>query len=154
MTITRVETANQIKLTIELVPSTCWYDNVRSQVSRADWELCKFYVRQRSGDRCEICGGRGPRWPVECHEIWEYDAGVQRLVDLIALCPSCHEVKHMGRAEATGSLARALRHLMKVNGWTERQAQSYTWRAFETWAIRSTQDWDLDISVLTDIVGP
>lgn len=144
------------KLTVELVPRTCWYANVRTNVSKADWELCKRYVRDRSGDRCEICGGRGRKWPVECHEVWEYNDAthVQRLADLIALCPACHEVKHFGRAEAIGRLVAARMHLMDVNGWTERETLAYLRTAFDQWAARSMHDWTLDVSILTDIIGP
>jgi hypothetical protein len=115
------------RLSIELVPSTAWWSNVRSNVSRADWEKCKRFVRARSGDRCEVCGGRGRRWPVECHEIWHYDDEneIQTLVGLIALCPSCHEVKHIGRAMAMGNLERAIDHLCRVNGWQPEHAGTY-----------------------------
>lgn len=138
------------KLSIELVPRTCWYSNVRSEVTRAQWEICKTYVSDRSGDRCEVCGGRGTRWPVECHEIWEYDHEtlVQKLVDLVALCPACHEVKHIGRADAVGRGPQAFAHLVKVNGWDEHGAQRYLDHVFRVWDARSQVDWDLDITFL------
>lgn len=139
------------KLEVELVPSTCWWSNVRSNISRADWEKCKRFVRQRSGDRCEICGGRGWKWPVECHETWFYDDDqhVQVLIGLIALCPQCHEVKHIGRAEVMGNKARAIAHLAKVNGWTTEMAETYVQWAMELWALRSTERWSLDVTFLT-----
>lgn len=140
-------------LTIELVPQTCWYANVRSEVSRAEWEVCKQFVRRRSGDRCEVCGGRGAKWPVECHEVWSYDEDqlVQHLDGLVALCPRCHEVKHIGRAEAVGRLLPALEHLAKVNGWTLEEARAYAVRAFAIWRARSEVEWDLDVSWLATI---
>ena len=58
------------RLTIELVPQTCWFSNVRSEVSAADWDRLRKLTSNAAGGRCEVCGGRGPRWPVECHEIW------------------------------------------------------------------------------------
>jgi hypothetical protein len=138
------------RLSIELVPSTAWWSNVRSNVSRADWEKCKRFVRARSGDRCEVCGGRGRRWPVECHEIWHYDDEneIQTLVGLIALCPSCHEVKHIGRAMAMGNLERAIDHLCRVNGWQPEHAGTYIEVQLEIHALRSTHQWKLDISFL------
>ena len=139
------------RLSIELVPRTAWWSNVRSNVTRAEWEKCKRMVRARSGDRCEICGGRGRRWPVECHEVWDYDDDrqVQTLVDLIALCPSCHECKHIGRAEETGNGPRAWDHLMKVNGWSRERTMTYRDLVFKIWAIRSTTTWELDVSFLS-----
>lgn len=138
------------RLEVELVPSTCWWSNVRSNVSRADWEKCKRLVRHRSGDRCEICGGQGRKWPVECHEIWDYndDEHIQTLVGLIALCPACHECKHIGRAMRLGNGARALAHLANVNQWSLENTQQYLEVVLELWSIRSTYEWKLDISIL------
>jgi hypothetical protein len=138
------------RLTIELVPKTCWFSNVRTHVSKADWEKCKRLVRQRSGDKCEICGGRGPKWPVEAHEQWSYDEDrqIQMLVGLVALCPDCHRVKHIGRAFAMNEADLALVHLAKVNRWSLRTAESYAKTAFDIWELRSQYQWSLDISVL------
>jgi hypothetical protein len=146
------------KLSIELVPKTCWWSNVRSNISPSDWEKCKKLVRERSGDRCEICGGSGPKWPVECHELWDYDdeKKIQTLVGLIALCPSCHEVKHIGLAEVKGRWDEAIKHLMLVNGWNKEQANVYIEYSFELWAHRSTYQWQLNIDFLSllDIEHP
>lgn len=138
------------RLAIELVPSTAWWSNVRSNVTRAQWERCKNFVKNRSENRCEICGGQGRRWPVECHEIWAYDdeRRIQTLVDLIALCPSCHEVKHIGRAFAVGNGQRALEHLCRINGWSLAHAEAYINVQLEIWELRSTHPWRLDISFL------
>ena len=138
------------RLTVELVPSTCWWSNVRSHVAPAVWERLRRATATAAGNRCEICGGRGRRHPVECHEVWDYDDArlVQRLVRLIALCPSCHEVKHLGLAAKRGRHAAALAHLAKVNGWTAADAEAYTEVVFEQWAARSRHDWTLDCTVL------
>lgn len=138
------------RLTIELVPSSSWYDNVRSNVSRAEWDRLRRATAQTAGHRCEICSGRGRRWPVECHEVWSFDddTGVQRLVRLIALCPACHEVKHIGLASRRGRYAVALGHLARTNGWSREDAELYAQAAFEQWARRSARDWTLDLTVL------
>jgi hypothetical protein len=143
-------------LVIELVPASCWYSNVRSEVTSSEWEACKRYVGVRSGYRCEICGGRGQRWPIECHEVWEYDdeRNVQRLVDLIALCPACHEVKHAGRAEAMGRLDHVLAHLAQVNNWSVPLAMQHFNQTMLTWSRRSQHEWLLDISFLVEVLGP
>ena len=66
-----------------------WYTNVRSNVSAEDWERLKRITFQRAGSRCEICGGRGPQWLVECHESWHYDDvhHIQKLGGLLELSP-------------------------------------------------------------------
>jgi hypothetical protein len=137
-------------LTIELVPQTCWFSNVRDQVSPRDWDRIRSQVYEKAGRRCEICGGRGPRHPVECHEVWEYDeaAGIQRLVRMIALCPACHEVKHIGLAGVRGRADLAREHLAKVNGWSPEVADRYVQEAFAMWRLRSGRSWSLDVSSL------
>lgn len=143
---------------------------MRSEVTPAEWEVCKRFVKDRSGNRCEICGGKGRKWPVECHEIWGYEEAcerpnctacwfdgkrnVQRLIGLIALCPMCHAVKHIGRTQAVGALEGAVRHIMRVNQWSYPDAEAYLEAVFEQWARRSEQLWELDISYLTEVLGP
>ena len=145
-----VEAGAQPKLTIELVPQTCWFSNVRKQVSDKDWNRIRSQVYEQADRRCEVCGGQGTRHPVECHEVWEYDeaAEVQRLVRMIALCPACHEVKHIGLAEVRGRADLAQAHLAEVNGWTAELAARYVNEAFDTWRRRSSRTWSLDISAL------
>ena len=137
-----------IRLTIELVPRSCMYTNVRSEVSDDTWSRYKGFISDEAGARCEICGGRGPKWPVECHEVWSYLCGVQKLERLIALCPSCHEVKHIGHAHVNGRFDEAREHLMKVNRMTPEEADRYIGEAFEGWGRRSESNWILDISYL------
>jgi hypothetical protein len=135
---------------VELVPSTCWWSNVRSHVASAEWERLRRATAAAAGNRCEICGGRGRRHPVECHEVWVYDdtTRVQRLVRLIAICPACHEVKHLGLAGKRGRLGAALAHLARVNGWTADDAGVYAEVVFEQWSARSRHQWTLDCTVL------
>jgi hypothetical protein len=88
-------------LTVELVSKTSWYNNVRALVDERGCDRIRRQVYRQADHRCEICGGRGPEHPVECHEVWRYDdrTRVQLLVRMIALCPACHQVKlYPGRA--------------------------------------------------------
>ena len=139
-------------LTIELVPSTVWYKNLRSELTSAQWDYIRKECYRKAGYVCEVCGGVGPKWPVECHEIWEFDDAhlTQTLRGLIALCPSCHEVKHIGLAGKRGRGSIAQNHLAKVNGWTTNQAQEYIRKAFQIWKKRSQKEWALDISWIQD----
>lgn len=139
-------------LTIELIPQTSWYKNVRSNVSQEEWEKLKQVTFTRAGYRCEVCGGRGTRWPVECHEIFVYDdeRRIQKLAGLIALCPPCHEVKHIGLAELRGKGNSAKAHLAKVNNWSLEDAELYIEGCFEAWHRRSRHPWALDLSYLAE----
>ena len=87
---------------------------------------------------------------MECHEIWHYDdtTHVQTLVRLIALCPACHTVKHIGLAEVKGYVAEARSHLTHVNGWTEARTDAYLTQVWAVWKERSAHDWRLDLSWL------
>ena len=140
------------RLTVELVPSGQWYVNLRSILSKSDWDYVRRRAYKKAGYRCEICGGKGPRHPVECHEIWRYEEhpsgrkGVQILDGVVALCPSCHQVKHLGLAHVRGKREAALRHLCKINGWSRQDALYYVEAVFEQWHQRSTRTWTQDLS--------
>jgi 5-methylcytosine-specific restriction endonuclease McrA len=138
------------RLAIELVPATCWCVNVRSAITGAEWDLIRRRVYRRASYRCEVCGGRGPEHPVECHEVWDYDDTqlLQRLEGMIALCPACHWVKHFGSSQIRGHDQEAFAQLMAVNDWTPAQAEQHVAEVFELWQWRSDRMWDLDLTVL------
>jgi hypothetical protein len=140
----------ELKLTIELVPSSAWWSNVRSKVSQRDWDKIRKWTYKRANYQCEICSGKGDHWPVECHEIWEYDDKntTQKLNGFIALCPACHNVKHYGLSQITGKGEKSLEHLCKVNNLSKKEALEYIKQAFLTWEKRSQVWWDIDISIL------
>jgi hypothetical protein len=84
--------------------------------------------------------------------VWEYDeaAGIQRLVRLIALCPACHEVKHIGLAGVKGRGAQAAAHLAEVNGWSKAETEAQIASAFVAWRRRNKVKWTLDLSILSE----
>lgn len=140
------------RLTVELVPKTCHYSNLRSELPRTDWDRLRRLCYHQAGYRCEVCGGRGDRHPLECHEVWEYDdvRMVQALAGVVALCPACHEVKHLLRATKAGRQEQALAHLAEVNGWTPAQTRRYFGGECVTWARRSRVEWTLNLNKLRD----
>lgn len=143
------------KLTIDLVPSTCWFSNVRSEVSKEDWDKIRRDTYKKAKYKCEICGGKGEKHPVECHEIFHYndDTKLQTLASLIALCPSCHRCKHFGLWQLKGKEEDCIEHMMKVNGWTRQQVKQHVAESFKEWDERSRYDWDLDLTLLRDKYG-
>jgi hypothetical protein len=142
------------KLTIELVPESSFYNNVRSAVSTVEWDIIKKKCYKKAGYKCEICGdtgiNQGKKYPVECHEIWEYDDKfhIQTLKGFIALCPQCHQVKHVGFARINGKEPEVIRQLMKVNKMTSTMADNYIIESFKIWEKRSDKQWKVDISYL------
>ena len=137
-------------LTIELVPRTAWLANVRSEISKAEWDMIRRKAYQGSNYKCSICGGVGKDHPVECHEIWHYDDDEhkQTLVGFTALCPSCHGVKHIGFSNTQGRGNLAQQHLSKVNGWSKNETARYIKAQFDKWQERNCYEWDIDLSLL------
>lgn len=143
-----------MKLTIELVPQTCWYTNVRSNVSVEMWDFIRKKAYSKAKFRCEICSdvgqNQGVKHSVECHEIWHYDDVNKRqiLTGLIALCPNCHKTKHVGLAQMKGEEEIVIQQLVKVNGMSRGEAKEYISVSFEVWQKRSRYDWEIDISFI------
>jgi len=138
------------KLTIQLVPKSCFYTNLTSELSKDKWDKIRKEAYRSAGYKCEICGSKGKKWPVEAHEIWKYNKEkfIQKLFGIIALCPSCHEVKHYGLATVNDREEFAFAHLCKINKWDKRTARTYVDECFEIWHERSQHKWKLDISWL------
>lgn len=150
------------KLEIEMIPNNCWGSNLR-KFPGFPWDAARRPVYVAAGHRCEVCGGQGRRWPVECHEMWSYDevpeasdadhAGhVQRLVRLTALCPACHTVKHWGLAmirEGRGEMpaGSTLAHLCAVNGWDRETGLRHVEESIIVWRRRNRFTWDLDLTM-------
>lgn len=139
-------------LRVELVPLSTWGWNLRSELASTTWDKLRRKIYQQAGHVCEICGGKGKKHPVECHEKWEYNDAthIQKLVGLEALCPTCHGVKHIGRTMTLGEapMLRAVGHLAKVNGWTMEEAWEHVNKAFLQWQERSKHEWLLDLTWL------
>jgi 5-methylcytosine-specific restriction endonuclease McrA len=142
------------KLTIELIPKTCHYSNVRTMVTTKEWDKIRFIAYEKAKHKCQICNeigkNQGFRHNLECHEIWEYNEKTltQKLSGVIALCPLCHQVKHIGRAIAMGRGTKTYEHMAKVNKWTLNEIQQHVDEAFLEYNLRSKHEWELDITLL------
>lgn len=142
-------------LFVDLVPTSCWFTNVRSCVDQRDWERLRRMITRRAGHCCETCG-RGEdralkRW-LEAHERWSYDTATrtQTLKRLVCLCTDCHTVTHMGLAQVQGKSTQAAAHLRAVTGMSAAQANAHVNAAFTQWRSRSAVTWALDLSILTE----
>jgi 5-methylcytosine-specific restriction endonuclease McrA len=149
------------RLTMEIIPTSLHGQNPRTHFGREWWDATRRAAYAAAGYRCEICGGRGPRHPVELHERYSYDEHahppVQRITGLIVLCPACHAVKHMYRTGAVAAennnravLDGALRHLREVNGWTGQQLDRYLAQVRREYERREAiGPWTADYSALS-----
>lgn len=140
----------------DMIPSTCWFTNVRSAVAPRHWSAVRRAILLRAGNRCECCGTshgashNGSSIQLECHERWSFDVstGIQTLVRLIAVCGPCHQVIHFGLAEVKGLRDETLAHFMKVTRFNLKQAESTIDKAWSEWRWRSGRTWTLDISMI------
>lgn len=141
-------------LFVDLVPSSCWFTNVRSCVDERDWDRLRAMVYGRAELRCEACGATKDAAQgqyLEAHERWEYDDArrVQTLRRLVCLCTACHAATHYGLATVKGTDGLARAHLQKVSGMSTRELRHHIDEAFAVWTRRSKTDWSLDLSILT-----
>lgn len=139
------------KLEIELIPKTSFFDNLRSMLSVEEWDILRKQCYKDAGYKCEICSGQGSKWPVECHEVWSYDFKnkIQKLERLIALCPACHECKHLGLAQLKGRLHYVKTHLAEVNEIDQDEVEQMIAEAWALWKQKNKIQWKLDISEIT-----
>ena len=138
-----------MKLNFELVPDSCWYSNLRSILSPAQWDIVRRDTYARAKGICMICGA--PTSRLEAHERWEYDEerGIQKLDTVVAVCKSCHEVIHIGRTQLLGNEERASSHFMKVNGCNYAEYRRALGEANEVHCRRNkVPEWKLDLSYL------
>jgi hypothetical protein len=134
------------KLPLNLIPSTSWWKNVRSKISKSQWDLIRCQVYQQANYACEICQVKNVR--LDCNEVWDYKDNKQILVKLEAICRQCHLTQHMGYASLIGKQQAAFEHLIKVNNWTGEQGRIYVQEKFKEWEERSKVEWILDYGVL------
>jgi hypothetical protein len=143
-------------LFVDMVPSSCWFTNVRSCVSQRDWERLRRMVTGRAGQRCEVCGAGPGGEPVtsrlDVHERWAYDDAqrVQTLRRLICVCEACHESTHLGLANIRGRAGQALAHLQQITGMTDDQIARHVDDANRAFTTRSARTWELNLAMLTD----
>lgn len=138
-----------MKLEFELVPDGCWYSNLRSFLPKEQWDFVRKDAYARAKGRCMICGA--PCTRLEAHERWSYDEdrAVQKLENVIAVCPACHAVIHIGRTQLKGDERAASEHFMKVNGVSYAEYRKALGEANAIHARRNRiSEWALDLSWL------
>ena len=145
-----------LKLTIELVPSTSWYANMRKVLSQSDWDILRKRVYADYDRKCGLCGATGR---LNCHELWEYDDRnyVQTLKGFIALCDLCHHVKHIGLAKILADrgeldMDNVVNHFLQVNGCEYPDYINHERSAWSQWEKRSKYDWRVDLGEYSSLV--
>lgn len=142
------------KLNFELVPDGCWYSNLRSILSKKQWDFIRKDAYARADGRCMICGRKVTR--LEAHERWSYDEdnAVQKLEDVIAVCSMCHQTIHIGRTSLMGKQDRAEDWFMRVNKCSYAEMRQALGLATEEHARRNKiSEWKLDLTYLKRYTG-
>ena len=143
----------EYKLNFELVPDGCWYSNLRSILSKKQWDFIRADAKQRADGKCMICGKKTDR--LDAHERWSYDIknGVQKLEDVLAVCKDCHSVIHIGYTQLKGDEERAEKHFVKVNGCSYADYRKALGEANELHKLRNgVSEWKLDLTYLKRFV--
>lgn len=141
------------KLQIEMIPRTSWYSNLRSELSKEDWDILRKEAYRNANWHCQICGCSGVQ--LHAHEIWDFNMAteVQTLIKIVALCPICHATIHYGRTckiEGMAGAEKVMKHFCKVNNCSLEDFNEHVREAKDLWMIRSEVNWKLDISKITD----
>lgn len=148
--------SKELKLSIDLVPKTSWYKNLRKQMKQSQWNKLRKKVYAEQGNVCAICGEGGR---LNCHEVWSYDEAkhIQKLIGFSAVCNMCHHVTHVGMAQTLASkghlnLNAVVEHFMKVNGTNQKVFEKHKTEAFRIWRERSQHEWKTDLSEWASLV--
>ncbi len=149
---------SEFRLSIELVPATCWYKNLRKNMAKPDWDKLRRQIYADYGHKCAICGDTKSQ--LNCHEIWDYDDNnhIQILKGFVALCQMCHHVKHIGNAGILADqgyldFGAVVSHFLKVNGCTKSDFEKYQIEAFQTWRQRSQLQWRVDLGPYASLIA-
>lgn len=143
-----------MKLKFEMIPDGCWYSNLRSVLPPELWDAVRRDAYARADGKCAVCGAPSRR--LEAHERWSYDEerGIQKLEDVIAVCPACHAVIHIGRTQLMGNERAAEEHFMKVNGCSYAEYRRELGKANEVHArLNRVSEWALDVGLLNRFTG-
>lgn len=158
----------KFKLSIELVPSTIWYNNIYNYYQNNNqmekWHELKQYLFDTEGKHCWIC--EKEEGNLEAHEFWEYDDYnyIQKLAAVHHLCDLCHKIKHIGLWFHTNDGERMLRqqrvkkediihHFCSVNKCSITDFQKHEDDAFTQWKQRSKSKWKQDLGIYNPKFG-
>lgn len=144
----------KLKLKIELVPASSWGNNLRSILKKKMWREISKNVREKAKGKCQICGKIAS---LHAHEVWEYEDKnhIQKLKDIIAICPLCHGIKHLGKSEldTTVNYDKLVKHFQTVNKCGVATFKRERTKAFKKFEKRSRSEWHLDVTSLPEILA-
>ena len=110
-----------LRLAFEPVPWESRRNTLANLLPPDQWNAIRRSAYRRGGYRCEACG-RSDR--LHCHEVWHFNhsTGCQCLAGLQALCPLCHDTKHITFTHDEYRVRELLQHFAAVNRLTPEEA--------------------------------
>lgn len=154
------------KINTEMIPLKMWGKNLRNVISKSNWDNLRYLYKSTKSKpdfykfthrhhydgvyQCAICKIKEDEF--ELHEVWKFNdrKRIQKLVDLIPLCNSCHMAIHIGRASQLGKDKDAIAHIQKVNKWSKAKTLQHIKDAQKKWIKRSLHVYELDLSWFQD----
>jgi hypothetical protein len=118
-------------------------------MKKSEWDKLRKEAYKKSDGHCLICNE--PSELLEAHERWDFneDIHIQKLIDIIGICPKCHSVIHIGRTQMLGYEQQAKEHFMKINNADLLDYANATLEAKTIYERKSKiYDWSLDVSWL------
>jgi hypothetical protein len=141
--------------TFDLLPQSTHYSNVRSNVTRSQWDKIRKEVYAESDHKCKWCRdtgfNQGRKHAVEAHELFHFDESTQTqtLTEIVALCPRCHSTQHIGLANIRGTIEDVFKHFMKVTRKTSVEAILILDKTTERFKVlNQIKEWKLDLTYL------
>jgi len=136
------------RLALDAIPQTTFWVNLRTADTRL-WDIVRREAYRRADNRCVVCHAAGI---LHAHEVWAYDwdASVQWLYAVKALCPMCHACQHIQHtalrvAEGTLTLDAVVNHYCNVNGCTEADFWQDHLAAYGEYLFRSEVPWVVSV---------
>ncbi len=145
-------------LTVELIPRSTFGKNLRSLLTREEWDRLRKKAYEKAKFHCEICGEDRKGLGLECHEVWKYNdrKHTQTLKKLVALCTLCHMVKHYGYSimQYGQDIKETLQyHIAKVNNWTLYKVGDHITDAFDKQMKRNRSTYTLNTTKAKELLN-
>ena len=144
----------EYKLSIELIPESAWGNNLRETLPKKDWDTLREFCYTRFDNHCAVCGKYDES--LDAHEVWDFKEHTkeQVLIDIIALCKSCHFVKHIRQAKRIGAEKHAREHFKRINKCNDYEFASAMIEAeFKFNELSKMDTWTLTAPTLDQLGG-
>ena len=150
--------SKRLKLTIDLIPKSCWKTSIRKSMPESEWNEISQDVIKKANNACEICGSEKK---VVCHEVWKYDdkKSIQKLNGFKAICRMCCAVEHFGLSQVLAmkgylNLNEVIKHFCKVNDVSWDDFNKHKEKEFAKYRERSSREWKTDLGEWSKLLTP